>query len=317
MRDDLDADALAALEARVAALEAMNPLQSASIDSGGNVTVNGGGELHVARAGRLSAGDGGWITLGNGSTLEVRSNAWLFLRGGAKFASETDADFRKNVLVRGKLDVKKIETLPGKSPSPDLRLVAYDKNGKLYGVPISAIGGRDSGAPGRNTTVGGWPISPFSYSAFSLNNYDGEADYGPRSIGKGWHDGIDYSGSGAWEHSTVRSIGPGVVIDPWSYCGGWAGSHPVVIKHDRLTTGRLAGKTLYSVYAHMWTSSVSPGQRVGRLQPIGTIGNDGQSYGAHLHLEIHIGSLRQYGTPGVSGSQDPVPIFNSYGGWKA
>lgn len=52
----------------------------------------------------------------------------------------------------------------------------------------------------------------------------------------------------------------------------------------------LNGKTYTTVYAHMESRGVSAGQSVSRGQFIGYMGNTGQSFGAHLHFEIHEGA---------------------------
>jgi murein DD-endopeptidase MepM/ murein hydrolase activator NlpD len=60
-------------------------------------------------------------------------------------------------------------------------------------------------------------------------------------------------------------------------CGGGFGNY-VVVDH---------GDGFGSVYAHLSSVSVGSGQSVGRGGSIGQIGNSGNSYGAHLHFEIH------------------------------
>jgi murein DD-endopeptidase MepM/ murein hydrolase activator NlpD len=60
-------------------------------------------------------------------------------------------------------------------------------------------------------------------------------------------------------------------------CGGGFGNY-VVVDH---------GDGFGSVYAHLSQVAVGSGQSVGRGGGIGQIGNSGNSYGAHLHFEIH------------------------------
>ncbi|MDI5791069.1 M23 family metallopeptidase [Bacillus licheniformis] len=54
-------------------------------------------------------------------------------------------------------------------------------------------------------------------------------------------------------------------------------------------THNINGQTYQTVYAHMSSIKVQTGQRVEQGQVIGTMGNTGQSYGQHLHFEIHKG----------------------------
>jgi murein DD-endopeptidase MepM/ murein hydrolase activator NlpD len=60
-------------------------------------------------------------------------------------------------------------------------------------------------------------------------------------------------------------------------CGGGFGNH-VVVDH---------GDGFGSVYAHLSQVAVGSGQSVSRGGSVGQIGNSGNSYGAHLHFEIH------------------------------
>lgn len=55
----------------------------------------------------------------------------------------------------------------------------------------------------------------------------------------------------------------------------------VVISH-----GLVGGRDLSTAYAHMGRISVSEGQRVGRGQQVGSVGNEGNSTGPHLHFEV-------------------------------
>lgn len=60
------------------------------------------------------------------------------------------------------------------------------------------------------------------------------------------------------------------------------------------------GNRLYTLYGHLSSVAVSPGQTVSQGQIIGYSGNTGNSYGAHLHFEVR-----------VNGSAvDPMSYFN-------
>ncbi|MEK7136412.1 MAG: M23 family metallopeptidase, partial [Patescibacteria group bacterium] len=61
--------------------------------------------------------------------------------------------------------------------------------------------------------------------------------------------------------------------------GGWNGGYGnyVVIKHDNGTQ---------TLYGHMNTVTVAPGQTIGQGDPVGTVGNSGNSTGPHIHFEI-------------------------------
>lgn len=60
--------------------------------------------------------------------------------------------------------------------------------------------------------------------------------------------------------------------------------HAVFITHS------IDGQIWTTVYAHMETRHVSEGQSVSKGQQIGIMGNTGQSFGQHLHFELHKGS---------------------------
>lgn len=90
------------------------------------------------------------------------------------------------------------------------------------------------------------------------------------------HSGIDFTpGAGV----PIEAIADGVVVES-NNDGSW-GEH-IIIEH------RIKGVTIRSAYAHMeWGSSpFSVGDTVKRGQVVGTVGNTGQSFGAHLHFVI-------------------------------
>lgn len=95
------------------------------------------------------------------------------------------------------------------------------------------------------------------------------------------HKGIDIAASGS---VPIIAAADGVVIrsDLSSSYG-----NVVYLSH------RINGKTYTTVYAHMSSRSVSVGQTVKQGQQLGFMGNTGQSYGQHLHFELHIGEWNQ------------------------
>jgi murein DD-endopeptidase MepM/ murein hydrolase activator NlpD len=58
-------------------------------------------------------------------------------------------------------------------------------------------------------------------------------------------------------------------------------------------------------YAHLSSITVTVGQRVGTGQRIGRIGSTGNSFGPHLHFEVHRG--------GASTATDPKPYLRARG----
>lgn len=119
-----------------------------------------------------------------------------------------------------------------------------------------------------------------------LSEYSFTAPFGMR-----WdelHTGVDLS---APEGTQYRAIHAGVVKS-----AGWAGGfgYAVVLDHGDGTT---------SIYGHSSSLAVRAGQKVRAGQVLGAVGNTGYSYGAHLHLEVHV-----KGKP-----QDPIPLLRRHG----
>ena len=94
------------------------------------------------------------------------------------------------------------------------------------------------------------------------------------------HTGIDLGNSGN-TNTPVLATASGVVTH-----SGWHhayGNH-VMITHN------INGKIMTTVYAHMHTAPyVSVGDIVSQGQQLGTMGNTGNSQGAHLHFEMYEG----------------------------
>ena len=97
--------------------------------------------------------------------------------------------------------------------------------------------------------------------------------FGPR--GNAMHTGLDYPNA----HGTgVGAAGRGCVRSA-AFDGGGYGNL-VVIEHRQGMT---------SLYAHLDSIAVRPGQCVVAGTPIGTVGSTGNSTGPHLHFELRLG----------------------------
>ncbi len=108
---------------------------------------------------------------------------------------------------------------------------------------------------------------------------DGFGQRSAGSYGQSFHNGTDFTpGAG----TPIYAIAAGVVTLHETQYGGF-GNH-VFIQHS------IPGQNVESVYAHMQDGS-SPlvvGESIDVGDFIGLVGNTGNSYGSHLHLEIHI-----------------------------
>ena len=132
-----------------------------------------------------------------------------------------------------------------------------------------------TGSPAITSGIWGWPtVSPYIVTS--------EFKYRWGRL----HAGIDISGCGFG--SPIFSIGPGTVTSVTSgcpgqghlgsQCGGGYGN-AVFIDH---------GNGMVVKYAHLNTVNASMGQRVGKGQVVGTMGNSGSSSGTHLHFEVRV-----------------------------
>ncbi|WP_026584388.1 murein hydrolase activator EnvC family protein [Bacillus sp. J33] len=100
--------------------------------------------------------------------------------------------------------------------------------------------------------------------------------FGSRSLGE--HYGVDIAAGGT---VPIVAAADGVVIRSY-YSSSYGNA--IFIAHS------VGGQTYTTVYAHMRSRSVGSGATVSKGQQIGIMGNTGQSYGQHLHFELHRGS---------------------------
>ncbi|HWO18225.1 MAG TPA: M23 family metallopeptidase [Kofleriaceae bacterium] len=119
---------------------------------------------------------------------------------------------------------------------------------------------------------------------FPVGPPDASGYYDAQPFGKNDHLGNDWNGNGGGDTDLgdpVHAIAAGVVSVASDHGGGWG--NVVRVVH---ACGDVPGREVESLYAHLDTLEVQPGQRIDRGQRIGTIGTAGGQYRAHLHLEL-------------------------------
>jgi len=148
-----------------------------------------------------------------------------------------------------------------------------------------------------------WAIQPYDHFYFGRPIPSGEVNwpnpryrYGSTLLGtEKIHAGVDM---GASRGAPVIAAGDGEVV--WVGYGlyrGWEDfTDPyglaIAIRHDFGYQGR----ELYTVYAHLASASVWPGQRVKKGEVIGEVGETGHASGSHLHFEVRLGGNRYFDT---------------------
>ena len=127
-----------------------------------------------------------------------------------------------------------------------------------------------------------WPNPRYRY---------GSTAFGEEPI----HAGVDL---GAARHTPVLAAGAGEVV--WVGYGLYRGVEDltdpyglaIALRHDF----GYEGQRLYTVYAHLQSIMVWPGQRVEVGEQIGTVGDTGRVTGPHLHFEVRLGENRYFNT---------------------
>lgn len=139
-------------------------------------------------------------------------------------------------------------------------------------VHLSFLGAMGTGIPatGAASSSGevSLPIARGSYRLTARYNQKGS------NWSSGYHTGLDFA---APEGTPLRSITAGTVTDT-----SWHSAY------GNLTKIKADDGTVF-YYAHQARRYVVLGQKVTAGELIGTVGNTGNSFGAHLHLEVRIG----------------------------
>lgn len=109
------------------------------------------------------------------------------------------------------------------------------------------------------------------------------------------HEGIDIKplqrDAGGEPLDLVRAIAPGVVVHVSQMAGSSNYGRYVVVEH------RFDGCKYYSLYGHLSTIAVRPGQRVQQRDQLGVLGHTGEGLNqarAHVHLELNLMLSRRF-----------------------
>ncbi|MCM3585170.1 peptidoglycan DD-metalloendopeptidase family protein [Mesobacillus maritimus] len=138
-------------------------------------------------------------------------------------------------------------------------------------------GGSSSSSSSSNSVQAASTPPPVSGGSFTwpASGYV-SSGYGSRSLGN--HHGIDIAKGG---NVPIVAAADGVVIRSY-YSSSYGNA--IFISHS------INGQVYTTVYAHMSNRAVGSGAVVKKGQRIGTMGNTGQSFGQHLHFELHKGA---------------------------
>lgn len=168
-----------------------------------------------------------------------------------------------------------------KKKAEEARLKAEAEGGTLVGQgPTETTADVD---PGDVVIGDGGGASPIASGSYRI-----AARWGAVGSWSRYHTGMDLA---APIGTPIRAAADGVVVGP-AAGAGWAGTH-VVIKH---------ADGSHTLYAHMASTAVSPGQQVKAGTLVGVVGMTGRTFGPHLHFEWYPAGTR----PGdVYSNKDP------------
>lgn len=137
----------------------------------------------------------------------------------------------------------------------------------------AAAEAKSSGSSSSSSTVSTVPVSSGTFTRPAAGVVTSQ-------MGQRWnklHAGIDIAANG-----TVPIVAAADGVVSRSYFSSSYGN-VVFISHS------IDGQLYTTVYAHMSSRLASSGQVVAKGEQIGYMGNTGNSYGQHLHFEVHLG----------------------------
>lgn len=226
----------------------------------------------------------GRVLVGN-MVIDPTEGGSIALPGGAKVQADPNGGVR---MIQGDNRAYVGPTLVSLQYGADKSIALSNSGITVRGAPVSENGtglswvGMDptskqlyevrSNTGGPHGRLLMWPFPPNTVTD----------EFGPREpgdSGSAFHQGIDFGTGGVTTGSPIPAAAAGTVILAGDN-GGYGNC--VIIDHG-------GSPNLKTLYAHMDTAPlVSVGQVVNKGQILGPVGNTGQSFGAHLHFEVHV-----------------------------
>lgn len=186
----------------------------------------------------------------------------------------------------GLLDIPGWENMPKGVAAQTVQDSSFPDRYALWEQGATELYAAIAGAGGASLE---WPFVPAPTPEGDMppvgSTNEGLAEYGPRTLtGSGsFHEGIDFGYRNATAGATIGSAGPGTV---YLNQAGFSGYGNAIIIYHGLNND---GFGVYTLYAHRQAANgPSVGATVSTGDFLGTVGNSGQSFGAHLHFEVHL-----------------------------
>ncbi|MEW1705948.1 peptidoglycan DD-metalloendopeptidase family protein [Microbacterium sp. NPDC089190] len=233
------------------------------------------GRIEVDETGRIRVGGmelnpeehGGAITFPNGAQVFTDAETIQVFKGNS--VAQVSDDYAR---IQHGGSVIEIDG-DGVRISPGAIATALSTEG-LQWMAIEVATGRLKRVP---PGVGGPGTGDFDWP-FPISS----KTYGFRPPDRPTHNGVDLAGPDVTGHD-IPSAGRGVV----TFAGGNASTgygYYVIVNH-----GQIDGVDVETLYGHMATPPiVSTGQTVSKGTLLGPVGNTGNSFGDHLHFEVHL-----------------------------
>lgn len=279
-------------------LQTANPLENGSVDNGTLTIRSSSDGLVIEAGGKFWAKDGAQMIIDTllqlarlnvtGQTVidgNLFANAQFvaadraFLSGGVNVegtANFKDAvTFADNATVNGTLTLNGrmfAGTLNERESLEGTRVMAVGEDGRVFSIPWPSGGGTGGPVEG-----GGGMVAPFPWTSVT-------SEFGPRNIPgtSPFHRGIDFGMWPAVGGAPIPAPANGVVSSVSLHPD--AGPYGFEINHGTYSDGNV----LTTQYWHCASRLVNLGDTVTQGQIIGTIGNLGNSRGAHLHLQCGV-----------------------------